>query len=107
MLAILSAAALLIPLNQGTRINIPAGVYSYPQLAETMSFDGRTVTCDSPLKDRCAFVRLSNRDWQSATSLLSGGLGIAFQPNRMSPDEYTLSAAREQADREARWLTKM
>ncbi|HZH98248.1 MAG TPA: hypothetical protein VEX38_04700, partial [Fimbriimonadaceae bacterium] len=63
---------------QEAKITIPAGLYTYGEIAQGLSGPGRTIKASSLVADRAAVVRLTDKSPAVALELVRKGLGVAL-----------------------------
>lgn len=63
---------------------------TYQEIATALSVEGKTVSCDAAIKGRAAVVRLTDRTWEGATSILSKGLGLKFEQDKRIETLYRM-----------------
>jgi hypothetical protein len=84
-------------------VHVELGTYTFPELAQKLSTDGRTVTCAPSLRNRAALVRLNNRTWDDAVKILSAGLDVRFEHKEAAKESWEMSRDQDVAARERRW----
>ncbi|BCW96909.1 MAG: hypothetical protein WHS44_11760 [Fimbriimonadales bacterium] len=57
----------------------PLGYYSFPEIAQRMSVEGRRIECARDLQQRLALIHLQPRPWQQTRELLEAGLDVRFR----------------------------
>lgn len=77
ILGLLGAATFAISAAQ--QAAFPLGYYSFPEIAQRMSVEGRRIECARDLQQRIALIHLQPRAWQQARALLEAGLEVRFR----------------------------
>jgi hypothetical protein len=71
------AASLAIATAQ--QIEFPLDYYSFAEIAQRMSVDGRRIECARDLRQRLALIHLKPRTWQETRELLEKALDVRFR----------------------------
>jgi hypothetical protein len=83
------AASLAIATAQ--QIEFPLEFYSFAEIAQRMSIEGRRIECARDLRQRLALIHLKPRPWQQTRELLEKALDVRF---------------RKISDAENRWIVE-
>jgi hypothetical protein len=83
------AASLAIATAQ--QVEFPLEFYSFAEIAQRMSVDGRRIECARDLRQRLALIHLKPRSWQQTRELLEKALDVRF---------------RKISDAENRWIVE-
>jgi hypothetical protein len=89
VLACWCAASLAIATAQ--QIEFPLEFYSFAEIAQRMSIEGRRIECARDLRQRLALIHLKPRPWQQTRELLEKALDVRF---------------RKISDAENRWIVE-
>src|SRR2546426_11944660 len=90
-----------------SNVSVPSGFYSYRELAQKLSSEGRLVVCSQSLRHRGALVCLKERTWDSSMRLLSSALGVEFHSESDSKSSWVMRADPLIAAREEQWRIKL
>lgn len=109
---LLCAATLTLAAAQ-QQVEFPLDYYSFAEIAERMSVDGRRVECARDLSQRLALIHLKPRSWQQVRELLEKGLDVRLRKisdaeNRwiLERDPETVRLERQRRERLAAYLDK-
>ncbi len=100
------AFALFIARAGAQKISLGPGILTFPEIAQKLSAQGKTVQCAPELTQRAAFVYLKNRSWADTESLLANGLQLRFYSSNDSVQTLTMSREPDAASRQHRWLSQ-
>lgn len=106
-------AAVLALASAQQQVEFPLDYYSFAEVAQRMSVDGRRVDCARDLRQRLALIHLKPRPWQQTRKLLEKGLDVRFRKisdaeNRwiLERNPQTLRTERRRRERLANFLDK-
>ncbi|MCX7992310.1 MAG: hypothetical protein N2651_01445 [Fimbriimonadales bacterium] len=85
------------------QVEFPLNYYSFAEIAQRMSVEGRKVDCARALQQQLAVVHLKSRSWQQARELLEAGLDVRFRKISESENRWILERDPEVALKERRW----
>ncbi|MEP6755528.1 MAG: hypothetical protein ABJA67_08515, partial [Chthonomonadales bacterium] len=88
-------------------ITIPAGAYSYAQLADLLSNADRHVGVARALKSHAAVVRLKNRTFESASAVLAKALDVQFREVDRAGKSILIEPNARVLARERPWLQNL
>ena len=71
------AASLAVATAQ--QVEFPLEFYSFAEIAQRMSTEGRRVECARDLRQRLALIHLKPRSWQQTRELLEKALDVRFR----------------------------
>ncbi len=71
--------AVTVAIAAAQQVDFPLGYYSFPEIAQRMSIEGRRIECARELQQRLALIQLQPRPWQQARELLEVGLDVRFR----------------------------
>jgi hypothetical protein len=71
--------ALSLSLATAQQVEFPLEFYSFAEIAQRMSVDGRRVECARNLRQRLALIHLKPRAWQQTRKLLEKALDVRFR----------------------------
>jgi hypothetical protein len=105
------AASLAIATAQ--QVEFPLDYYSFAEIAQRMSVDGRRIECARDLSQRLALIHLKPRSWQQTRELLEKALDVRFRKisdaeNRwvLERDPEVVRVERQRRERLANYLDK-
>jgi hypothetical protein len=105
------AASLAIATAQ--QIEFPLEFYSFAEIAQRMSIEGRRIECARDLRQRLALIHLKPRSWQQTRELLEKALDVRFRKisdaeNRwiVERDPEVVRLERQRRERLASYLDK-
>ncbi|GBC93700.1 hypothetical protein HRbin15_02202 [bacterium HR15] len=90
-----------IEIVSSQEIAFPAGWYTYEQIAQQLSTQGRVVRCDPALKQAVVLLAIKPRSWEQVCSLLERSLDLKIE--RVNPDaseQWILKLDPQKARRE-------
>ncbi|MGQ9901472.1 MAG: hypothetical protein ACUVR1_04580, partial [Fimbriimonadales bacterium] len=106
-------AAVLALASAQQQVGFPLNYYSFAEIAERMSVDGRRVDCARDLRQRLALIHLKPRPWQQTRELLEKGLDVRLRKisaaeNRwiLQRDPEIVRTERQRRERLANFLDK-
>jgi hypothetical protein len=82
-------------------VEFPLNWYSYPEIAQRLSVEGRTVKCAPNLQQCVALVHLKPRPWEEVVKLLSSGLEVRLR--KTDENRWVLERDPQVVAREQRW----
>lgn len=85
------------------QVEFPLDYYSFPEIAQRMSVEGRKVECARDLQQRLALIRLKSRPWQQARELLETALDVRFRKISDAENRWILERDPEVVRKERRW----
>jgi len=104
---------LSLSLATAQQVEFPLEFYSFAEIAQRMSVDGRRVECARNLRQRLALIHLKPRAWQQTRKLLEKALDVRFRKisdaeNRwiLERDPEVARIERQQRKRLASYLDK-
>lgn len=83
------------------QVSFAPGWYTFPEIAQAFSVEGRRVECAASLRQQVALVHLKPRPWSQARKLICSGLDVRFRPVRKN--HWVMERLPEVTQREARW----
>ena len=89
------------------QVEFPLGYYSFAEIAQRMSVEGRTVECARDLQQRLAVIHLKPRSWQQARELLESALDVRFRKISDAENRWLLERDPEVARKERRWREQL
>jgi hypothetical protein len=105
------AASLCLATAQ--QVEFPLEFYSFAEIAQRMSVDGRRIECARDLRQRLALIHLKPRSWQQTRELLEKALDVRFRKisdaeNRwvLERDPEVVRVERQRRERLASYLDK-
>jgi hypothetical protein len=105
------AASLAIATAQ--QVEFQLDYYSFAEIAQRMSVDGRRIECARDLRQRLALIHLKPRSWQQTRELLEKALDVRFRKisdaeNRwiLERDPKVVRMERQRRERLANYLDK-
>ena len=105
------AASLAIATAQ--QVEFPLDYYSFAEIAQRMSIEGRRIECARDLRQRLALIHLKPRSWQQTRELLEKALDVRFRKisdaeNRwvLERDPEVVRVERQRRERLASYLDK-
>jgi len=104
---------LSLSLATAQQVEFPLEFYSFAEIAQRMSVDGRRVECARNLRQRLALIHLKPRSWQQTRELLEKSLDVRFRKisdaeNRwiLERDPEVVRVERQRRERLANFLDK-
>lgn len=88
-------------------ITLALQLRTFPELAQALSANGRTVVCPTSFALRVALIHLEKRNWEATRALLQSGLGIRIRRQDDKPDTWLMEPDPALESRGDRWLMKM
>ncbi|MFN3689302.1 MAG: hypothetical protein ACK4UU_00070 [Fimbriimonadales bacterium] len=85
------------------QVEFPLDYYSFAEIAQRMSVEGRRVECARDLQQRLAVIHLKARSWQQARALLESALDVRFRKISDAENRWILERDPEVARKERRW----
>jgi len=105
------AASLAVATAQ--QVEFPLEFYSFAEIAQRMSIEGRRIECARDLRQRLALIHLKPRSWQQTRELLEKALDVRFRKisdaeNRwvLERDPEVVRVERQRRERLASYLDK-
>jgi hypothetical protein len=105
------AASLAVATAQ--QVEFPLDYYSFAEIAQRMSIEGRRIECARDLRQRLALIHLKPRPWQQTRELLEKALDVRFRKisdaeNRwiLERDPEVVRVERQRRERLASYLDK-
>src|SRR5690242_404157 len=71
-------------------VSIGPAIVSFPELCQTLSCDGRKVTCPIAMRKRAAFVSLKSRTWTQVRAALSAAFDVTVRPVDGEANTWTM-----------------
>lgn len=68
-----------LSLATAQQVEFPLEFYSFAEIAQRMSVDGRRIECARDLRQRLALIHLKPRSWQQTRELLEKALDVRFR----------------------------
>jgi hypothetical protein len=84
------AASLAIATAQ--QVEFPLEFYSFAEIAQRMSVEGRRIECARDLRQRLALIHLKPRPWQQTRELLEKALDVRFRKISDAENRWILGA---------------
>jgi hypothetical protein len=95
------------------QVEFPLDYYSFAEIAQRMSIEGRRIECARDLRQRLALIHLKPRTWQETRELLEKALDVRFRKisdaeNRwvLERDPEVVRLERQRRERLANYLDK-
>jgi hypothetical protein len=102
-----------LSLATAQQVEFPLDYYSFVEIAQRMSVDGRRIECARDLRQRLALIHLKPRPWQQTRELLEKALDVRFRKisdaeNRwiLERDPKVVRLERQRRERLANYLDK-
>jgi hypothetical protein len=102
-----------LSLATAQQVEFPLDYYSFVEIAQRMSVDGRRIECARDLRQRLALIHLKPRPWQQTRELLEKALDVRFRKisdaeNRwiLERDPEVVRMERQRRERLANYLDK-
>jgi hypothetical protein len=92
------AASLAIATAQ--QVEFPLDYYSFAEIAQRMSIEGRRIECARDLRQRLALIHLQPRAWQQTRELLEKALDVRFRKISDTENRWILERRAEVAQLE-------
>lgn len=89
------------------QVEFPLDYYSFEEIAQRMSVEGRRVDCARELRQRLAVIHLKPREWQQAREVLESGLDIRFRRTSESENRWILERNPDVMRQEKRWREQL
>ncbi|MDM7460293.1 MAG: hypothetical protein P3X24_001385, partial [bacterium] len=100
-------SVLLQGIARAQQVEFPLDYYSFEEIAQRMSVDGRRVDCARSLRQKLALVRLKPRSWQQTREILEAGLDIRLRLTSKVENRWILERNPEVARQEKRWREQL
>jgi hypothetical protein len=105
--------ALSLGVATAQQVEFPLEFYSFAEIAQRMSIEGRRIECARDLRQRLALIHLKPRSWQETRELLENALDVRFRKisdaeNRwiLERDPEVVRVERQRRERLASYLDK-
>jgi hypothetical protein len=105
--------ALSLGVATAQQVEFPLEFYSFAEIAQRMSIEGRRIECARDLRQRLALIHLKPRSWQQTRELLEKALDVRFRKisdaeNRwiLERDPEVARVERQRRERLASYLDK-
>jgi hypothetical protein len=105
--------ALSLGVATAQQVEFPLDYYSFAEIAQRMSIEGRRIECARDLRQRLALIHLKPRSWQETRELLEKALDVRFRKisdaeNRwiLERDPEVARVERQRRERLASYLDK-
>jgi hypothetical protein len=105
--------ALSLGVATAQQVEFPLEFYSFAEIAQRMSIEGRRIECARDLRQRLALIHLKPRSWQETRELLEKALDVRFRKisdaeNRwiLERDPEVVRVERQRRERLASYLDK-
>jgi hypothetical protein len=102
-----------LSLATAQQVEFPLEFYSFAEIAQRMSIEGRRIECARDLRQRLALIHLKPRPWQQTRELLEKALDVRFRKisdaeNRwvLERDPEVVRLERQRRERLASYLDK-
>ncbi len=102
-----------LSLATAQQVEFPLEFYSFAEIAQRMSIEGRRIECARDLRQRLALIHLKPRSWQETRELLEKALDVRFRKisdaeNRwiLERDPEVVRVERQRRERLANYLDK-
>jgi hypothetical protein len=102
-----------LSLATAQQVEFPLEFYSFVEIAQRMSIEGRRIECARDLRQRLALIHLKPRSWQETRELLEKALDVRFRKisdaeNRwiLERDPEVVRMERQRRERLANYLDK-
>jgi hypothetical protein len=102
-----------LSLATAQQVEFPLDYYSFAEIAQRMSTEGRRIECARDLRQRLALIHLKPRSWQQTRELLEKALDVRFRKisdaeNRwvLERDPEVARVERQRRERLASYLDK-
>lgn len=89
------------------QVEFPLDYYSFPEIAQRMSVEGRKVECARELQQRLAIIRIKSRSWQQVRELLETALDVRFRKISDAENRWILERNPEVVRQERRWRERL
>lgn len=89
------------------QVEFPLDYYSFKEIAQLMSVEGRRVDCTRGLQHRLAVIHLKPCSWQQAREILEAGLDIRFRRTSEAENRWILERNPEVMRQEKRWREQL
>ncbi|GIV08045.1 MAG: hypothetical protein KatS3mg019_0136 [Fimbriimonadales bacterium] len=89
------------------QVEFPLDYYSFVEIAQRMSVEGRKVDCARDLQQRLAVIHLKPCRWQQARETLEAGLDIRFRRTSEAENRWILERNPEVLRQEKRWREQL
>ncbi|CUU09409.1 hypothetical protein GBSOP10_105927 [Armatimonadetes bacterium GBS] len=83
------------------QVSFALGWYTFPEIAQAFSVEGRRVECAASLRQQVALIHLKPRPWSQARKLICSGLDVRFRP--VGKNHWVMERMPEVTQHEARW----
>ncbi|MCS7209370.1 MAG: hypothetical protein NZ874_07345 [Fimbriimonadales bacterium] len=98
---------MMLIVGRAQQVEFPLGYYSFEEIAQRLSVDGRRVECARELRQQIALIRLQPRSWQQTRELLETGLDVRVRKTSDAENRWILERNPEVTRRERRWREKL
>lgn len=102
-----TAGSLLWLTAVAQQVEFPLDYYSFEEIAQRMSVEGRQVDCARELRQRLALIHLKPRDWRQAREVLESGLDIRFRRTSETENRWILERNPDVMRQEKRWREQL
>lgn len=102
-----TAGSLLWLTAVAQQVEFPLDYYSFEEIAQRMSVEGRQVDCARELRQRLALIHLKPRDWQQVREVLESGLDIRFRRTSETENRWILERNPDVMRQEKRWREQL
>lgn len=89
------------------QVEFPLDYYSFAEIAQRMSVEGRKVDCARDLQQRLALIHLKSRGWQQMRELLETALDVRFRKISDAENRWLLERDPETMRKERRWREQL
>ncbi|MCX7925778.1 MAG: hypothetical protein N2554_08220 [Fimbriimonadales bacterium] len=89
------------------QVEFPLEYYSFAEIAQRMSVEGRKVDCARDLQQRLALIHLKSRSWQQARELLETALDVRFRKISDAENRWLLERDPETVRKERHWREQL
>jgi len=86
-----------LSLATAQQVEFPLEFYSFAEIAQRMSVDGRRIECARDLRQRLALIHLKPRTWQETRELLEKALDVRFRKISDAENRWVLERDPEVA----------
>lgn len=102
-----TAGLLLWATAHAQQVEFPLDYYSFEEIAQRMSVEGRKVDCARELRQRLAIVHMKPRSWQQAREIVEAGLDIRFRRTSEAENRWILERNPDAMRQEKRWREQL
>jgi hypothetical protein len=96
-----------LSLATAQQVEFPLEFYSFAEIAQRMSVDGRRIECARDLRQRLALIHLKPRSWQQTRELLEKALDVRFRKISDAENRWVLERDPEVARVERQWRERL